>query len=88
MSGMWIDDFLMHIWASLSEPHTGVTSLHMCMCMPACLLGPTNYRKSLPALILHILRNALIQKGLEDMNHEQSTSLMVTTRTETYLFSG
>ena len=48
--------------ASLSEPHTSVTSLRPCVCV--CLLGAwTN--KSLPALILHIiLHHALIQKGL------------------------
>jgi len=45
------------VGASLSEPHTSVTSLHPCLCMfacllLACLLGPTTYRKSLPALIL------------------------------------
>ena len=37
------------IGASLSEPHTSVTSLHTCVCMLACLLacllGPTAYRK-------------------------------------------
>jgi len=42
--------------------------------------------KSLPPLILHILHDVLIQKGFEDrkdVNHEQSTSSMATTRTET-----
>jgi len=43
-------------WASLSEPHISLTSLHPCVCMFACLLAcllvPTTYRKSLPALIL------------------------------------
>ena len=33
------------IGASLSEPHTSVTLLHTCVCMLACLLGPTTYRK-------------------------------------------
>jgi len=27
------------IGASLSEPHTSVTSLHLCVCMFACLLA-------------------------------------------------
>ena len=40
------------IGASLSEPHTSVTSLHLCVRMFACMLGPTTYRKSLPALTL------------------------------------
>ena len=76
------------IGASLSEPHTSVTSLHTCVCMFAWILFvPTTYHKSLPALILDILHHALIQKKLEkrveDVNLEQSTSLMATTRTET-----
>ena len=50
------------IGASLSEPHTSVTSLHPCVCMFACLLGPTTYHKSLPALILHGLRHTLNSK--------------------------
>ena len=33
------------IGASLSEPHTSVTSLCKCVCIYACLLGPTTYRK-------------------------------------------
>ena len=67
--------------ASLSEPHTIVTSLCLFMYMLARMLGPTTYRMSFPAFIL------CIQKGLriaiEDVNHEQSTSLMATTRMET-----
>ena len=33
------------VGASLSEPHTSVTSLRTCVYMFACLLGPTTYRK-------------------------------------------
>ena len=35
------------VGASLSEPHTSVTALCMCVCvsMLACLFGPTTYRK-------------------------------------------
>ena len=33
------------IGASLSEPHTSVTLLRTCVCMLACLLGPTTYQK-------------------------------------------
>ena len=33
------------VGASMSEPHTSVTSLHTCVCMLAYLLGPTAYRK-------------------------------------------
>ena len=65
------------IGASLSKPHTSVTSLHPCLCMLVCMLGPTAYSESLPALILCVLRYSLIQKGLEDskdVNLEQSTS--------------
>ena len=40
------------VGVSLSESHTSVTSLHLCVCVFACLLGPTTYRKSLPALDL------------------------------------
>ena len=43
------------IGASLSEPHTSMTSLHPCVCIYVCLLvyaWPTTYHKSLPALIL------------------------------------
>ena len=43
------------IGASLSEPHTSVTSLHPCvciLCLLACAIAATTYRKSLPALIL------------------------------------
>ena len=79
------------IGASLSEPHTSMTSFHLCVCMSACLLacllGPTTYRKSLLALILHIWCHALIQKGsriaVEVVNHEQSIFSMATTRMET-----
>ena len=31
--------------ASLSEPHTSVPALRMRVCIYACLLGPTTYRK-------------------------------------------
>ena len=31
------------IGASLSEPHTSVTSLHTCVCMLACLLAWTDH---------------------------------------------
>ena len=46
--------------------------------------GPSTYRKSLPALILRVLRHALIQNHsrVEDMNHGQSNSSMATKRTE------
>ena len=54
------------------------------VCLLACLLGPTTYRKSLLALILHI---CCLKKGskiaVEVVNHEQSTFSMVTTRMET-----
>jgi len=43
--------------------------------MFACLLGPTTYCKSLPALILRVLRHALIQKGLEDTYQSTVSSL-------------
>ena len=33
------------IGTSLSEPHTSMTALRTCMCMFACLLGPTTYYK-------------------------------------------
>ena len=33
------------IGASLSEPHTSVTALSTCVCIYACLLGPTTYRE-------------------------------------------
>jgi len=36
------------IGASLSKPHTSMTSLHLCVCMP----GPTTYHTSLLALCL------------------------------------
>ena len=76
------------IGASLSGPHTSVTSLHPCVCMFACLLaclpGPTSYHKSLPALILHILRYS----KRAQVNSEQSTSSMVTTRTEMEIIRG
>ena len=36
------------------------------------LLGPTTYRKSLPALILRVLRHTLIQKELEDLGLGES----------------
>ena len=80
------------IGASLSKPHTSLTSLHTCVSMLACLLGPTTYHKSLLALILCILCHALIQTGLEDMNHydEQSTSSVDLTHssccTRVYIF--
>ena len=47
--------------------------------------GPSTYRKSLPALILRVLRHALIQKPLWELKHQhgQSSSLMATTKTET-----
>ena len=32
-------------WASLSEPHTSVTALLMRVCIYACTLGLTTYRK-------------------------------------------
>ena len=79
----------MLIGASLSEPHTSVTSLHPCVCMfvclLACLLGPTTYRKSLLALILRGLHHTLYSKTsiVEDMNHGQSSSSMMMTKTET-----
>ena len=62
-----------------------MTSLHLCIRCLACLLGLTTYHKSLSALILHVLCHVLIQKELEDgkdVNHEQSTSSIATTRTE------
>jgi len=34
------------IGVSLSESHTGMTSLRLCMCKLACLLGPTTYCKA------------------------------------------
>ena len=33
------------IGATLDEPHTSVTSLRTCVCIYACLLGSTTYRK-------------------------------------------
>ena len=72
------------IGASLSEPHTSVTSLCLYVYMFA-LLGPTTYLKSLPALNLLVLHHAVIQKGLKDsyvaINCEQTTSSMATTTT-------
>ena len=48
------------------------------------MFGPTTYCKSLPALILHVLRQALIHKELEDRSRRREpTSSMTTTRIET-----
>ena len=56
-----------------------------CVCSLACLLGPTTYRKSLLALILRGLHHTLYSKTsiVEDMNHGQSSSSMMMTKTET-----
>ena len=56
----------------------------MFACLLACLPGPTSYRKSLPALILHILSYA----KRAQVNREQSTSSMVITRTEMEITRG
>ena len=56
----------------------------MYVCLLACLPGPTSYHKSLPALILHVLRYA----KRAQVNREQFTSSMVTTRTETEITRG
>jgi len=77
------------IEASLSEPHTSVTSLHPCTCVNllTCLFAWTDhllYVKSLPALILHILRHVLnLRTTVEDINHGQSSCSMAMTRTKT-----
>ena len=49
-----LNTHLTFIGVSLSKPYTSVISLHPCVCMFVCLLGPTTYRKSFPALILHV----------------------------------
>ena len=69
---------LVFIGANLSKPQTGVTSLHPCMCMFACLLGPTTYSKFLP-LYVKFKNHSIV----EDMNHGQSGSSIAMTRTET-----
>ena len=56
----------------------------MCVCLLACLLGATTYRKSLLVLTLYIVHHAFIQKQLEieDLNRGWSSSSMVTARIE------
>jgi len=65
-----------------------VTSLHPRVFILVCLLGPTTYRKSLPALTLRVLCHVLLQKGssliaVEDVNHDNLPRSMATTRMET-----
>ena len=58
-------ELLLLIGVGLSVPHTSVTSLHSYMCMFACLdwpLSVSHFRLS----YFHILRRALIQRGLQE----------------------
>jgi len=58
--------------------------MHVYVCLDLCLLGLTTYRKSLLTLILHVFKEgSRIVHIVEDVNHEQSTSLMATARMET-----
>jgi len=62
------------IGASLSEPT--LAWLHCtcaCVCLLACMLGPTTYRKSLPALILRGYVIRYIQRPLDSWRHEPWT---------------
>ena len=55
------------IGASVSEPLSSDLTVNF-VCLSVCLSvteGPSTYCKSLPALILHVLHHALIQKPLE-----------------------
>ena len=72
------------IGASVSEPLSSDLNVNF-VCLSVCLSvchGPSTYRKSLPALILRVLRHAFNSKTTRDMNHGQSNSTMAT-RTET-----
>ena len=44
-----------YVWASLSEPHTSVTALRMCVCMYACLLAWTDHLPEILNKHLYIL---------------------------------
>ena len=65
--------------ASLSEPHTSVTSLHpSCVCLLACI---KHFR-----LLFFVVTSYVKFKNhsiVEDLNHGKSSSSMATTRTET-----
>ena len=75
--------------ASLSEPHTSVTSLHTCVCMFACLDRPlivSHFRLLFCAVTLYVkFKNYLIVEDMKLINHGKSSSSMATTRTETPL---
>ena len=69
-------------WASptLAWPHCTCVCM-FAWCLLACWLGLTTYHKSLPALILHILHHALIQKGLGDDRREPWTVYLLDGKT-------
>ena len=60
------------IGASLSDPHASVSSLHTCVCMFACLLGPTTYREL----------NECLQIFHEDQHHHLEACEGLTVRVQ------
>ena len=70
------------IGASLSETHTSVTALRMCVCIYACLLGPTTYRKFYMSVYFNITEIELGYLELIEMTeveaHMASYSLFAT----------
>jgi len=78
------------VGASLSDPNTSVTSLRLCVCMFACLLGPTTYCKSLPGSYFACFASCINSKrarGYVSVNREQSTSSMAMTTTRGLAYS-
>jgi len=56
----------------VSEPLSSDLNVNF-ICLSICLSWTSTYRKSLPVLILRVLRYALIQKPLESWRHEPWT---------------
>ena len=55
----------MVIGASLSEPHTSVTALRKCVCVSACLFGPTTYRKFQMSAFKYFMSTPIVRRTLQ-----------------------
>ena len=70
------------IGVSLSEPHASVTALHMCVCMFACLLGPTTYRKFQMSAFKYFTKIDIVHEACEGQWRPDCQSAALATRSE------
>ena len=70
------------IGVSLGEPHTSVTALRTCMCMFACLLGPTTYRKFQMSAFKYFMKIDIVHEACEGQWRSDCQSAASATRSE------